>query len=238
MTCKNCCWYRCTDREKCPEKDKECNSCGAKGHFARSKRCKRKEGKLEKVSKVDEAEDETEDSEEAEVMTGRIREFTVGGMVSEDRTEVTVGLTSPTGEGGDSIRFLTDTGVRKTILNEKDWRCLKKVCELRETRLRFRPYGTKKWLLTLGKARVTMTARAGATIQTEVYVNKGEEESLLGREDAEALGIVEIRVEGATNAVTGDGVLQNEQADPDQTAERDREMEAEVAEETERIGDG
>ena len=87
--------------------------------------------------------DEADDSEDSEVMTGRIKEITVREVSDVDKTEVTVGLTSPTGRGGDSIRFLTDTGVKKTILNWNDWKCLRKVCELKETRLRFRPYGTK-----------------------------------------------------------------------------------------------
>ena len=154
-----------------------------------------------------------------------------------DKTEVTVGLTSPTGRGGDSIRFLTDTGVKKTILNWNDWKCLRKVCELKETRLRFRPYGTKGWLPIQGRARVTRTAGARAKIQTEVYINKSEEESLLGQRDAEALGIVVIRAEGATNAVTVNRVLQNKKADLDKTVKRDEEPEAKVAEEMERICD-
>ena len=48
----------------------------------------------------------------------------------------------------------------------------------------------------MGKARVRMRVGAGAEIQTEVYMIEGKEESLLGQEDAEALGIVTIRTEG------------------------------------------
>ena len=86
--------------------------------------------------------DEAEDSEDSEVMTRRIKEMTARAVSGKDKTEVTVGLTNPTGTGGDAIRFLTDTGVKKTILNWKDWKCLRKVCELQTTRWRFRPYGT------------------------------------------------------------------------------------------------
>ena len=81
--------------------------------------------------------DEAEDSDDSEVMTGRIKEMTAGP--GKEKTEVTVGVTSPTGTGGDAIRFLTDTGVKKTILNWEDWKCLRKVCELQTTRQRFRP---------------------------------------------------------------------------------------------------
>ena len=76
-----------------------------------------------------------DEAEDSEVMTGRIKEITVEGMTGVDKTEVTVGLTRPTGMEGDSIRFLTDMGVKKTILNLKDWKCQRKVCELEETRL-------------------------------------------------------------------------------------------------------
>ena len=99
-SCKNCCWYKCTDRDRCPAKDKECNSCGTKGHFSRSERCKKKKGKSEKVSKVDDTD------EDSEVMTGRIKEITVRSVADVDKTAVTVGLTSPMGIGGGSIRFL------------------------------------------------------------------------------------------------------------------------------------
>ena len=158
---------------------------------------------MEKVSKVD----DTDDSEDSEVMTGRIKEVTVRSVSGVDKTEVTVRLTSPTGMGGDAIRFLTDTGVKRTILNWKDWDSLRKVCELKETKLRFRPYGTEEQLPIQGRARVVMTAGAGAEIQTEVYMNKSEEESLLGQRDAEALWIVVIKPEGATEAVTVSRVL-------------------------------
>ena len=139
------------------------------------------------------------------------------------------------GMGRDSIRFLTDTGVKKTILNWRDWRSLKEVCELKDTRLRFRPYGTKEQLPIQGRARVTMTAEAGAEIQTYVYVNKSEEESLLGQKDAEALGVVVIKAEGASQAVAVNRVLQNRKADLDRTVKKDEEPEAKVAEEMERI---
>ncbi len=145
--------------------------------------------------------DETEDSDNPEVMTGRIKEMTARAVSGKDKTEVTVGVASPTGTGGDAIRFLSDTGVKKTILNWEDWKCLRRVCELPTTGRRFRPYGTGERLPIRGKARVTMTAKAGAEIQTDVYVIQSEEESLLGQEDAEALGIIVIKSVGPRRRV-------------------------------------
>ena len=49
---------------------------------------------------------------------------------------------------------------------------------------------------------MTLQAEAGATIDTEVYVNDSEtEESLLGEKDAERLGIIQVRIRGGSEAV-------------------------------------
>ena len=125
-SCQDCGRHWCRDREKCRARDKECYNCGVEGHLARSERCQsKKKGKLERL-KTDET------GKKPEVMTGRIREVAVKAVTNEDRTAVIVRLMSPTGTGGDSMRFLTDTGVKKTILNWKDWRSLRRVCELKD----------------------------------------------------------------------------------------------------------
>ena len=71
--------------------------------------------------------------------------------------------------------------------------------ELKETKLKFRPYGTNHHLPIKGRAAVRLKAKAMAVIETEVYVNKDRsEDSLLGEKDAERLGIVTVKPEGAT----------------------------------------
>ena len=68
-----------------------------------------------------------------------------------------------------------------------------------------------------------MTAGAGAEIQTKVYVMEGEEESLLGQEDAEALGIIAIRAEGAVGPVLAREKTPREtEPDSGRKARRDR----------------
>ena len=57
-----------------------------------------------------------------------------------------------------------------------------------------------------------MTAGARAEIQTEIYVIEGKEESLLGQEDAEALGIITIRTDSRT------GVRPTKEAMPEREA--------------------
>ena len=54
-SCRYCAWYRCKDPERCPAKEKECNNCGIKGHFAKSEVYKKKKGGPEKVARVDDS---------------------------------------------------------------------------------------------------------------------------------------------------------------------------------------
>ena len=77
-----------------------------------------------------------------------------GGATSgTDRIEVTVGRTSPTGMGGDSSGFLSDTGAERTTRNEKDGKGPRKVRELEETKKRLRPYGAEEQPPIQGGAR-------------------------------------------------------------------------------------
>ena len=59
-----------------------------------------------------------------------------------------------------------------------------------KTSTRFRPYGTSVQLPIRVKAKVYLKAQAGAVIATYVYVSEDDSEtSLLGKHDAERLGI-------------------------------------------------
>ena len=67
---------------------------------------------------------------------------------------------------------------------------------------RFRPFGTAYYLPIRGKAKVTMTARNGASIETYVYiVDDPNEQSLLGRSDALRMGIVTLNPDGAKEEI-------------------------------------
>ena len=96
----------------------------------------------------------------------------------------------------------TDTGVRKTILNRRDWLKIKDRTKMVKTRIKFRPYGTDTQLPIRGRAKVKLMAKAGAVIETWIYVNDDDNEtSLLGKRDAIRLGIVTIRPEGEAQEV-------------------------------------
>ena len=66
----------------------------------------------------------------------------------------------------------------------------------------FRPYGTAYKLPIIGQAHVTLTAEAGASITTWVYIVKDhKEQSLLGKGDGERLGIIKLNPKGAAAEV-------------------------------------
>ena len=67
---------------------------------------------------------------------------------------------------------------------------------LHESRIRFKPYSTNKTVPLIGCFRARLRNNLGRVHTTTVYVVEGESESLLGREDAEALGILNINSDG------------------------------------------
>ena len=122
-------------------------------------------------------------------------------------TKVGIKAWDPEGDTTEvKIKVDTDTGVRKTILNRKDWFKIRDECLLVKTKIKFRPYGTDKRLPVRGRAKVQLRAKAGALITTYVYVNDDDSEtSLLGKRDAQRLGIVKIDLKGGKEEVNLEG---------------------------------
>ena len=120
------------------------------------------------------------DPSKQEMVAGVIREGE-----QDSKIRVSLGITRQGASfGGVKISLLADTGVRRTILNLGDWEQLGRG-ELKGTRLKFRPYGTNQYLPIIGRAAVRLKAKAGAVIETEVYVNEDRSEDLLlGEKDA------------------------------------------------------
>ena len=96
------------------------------------------------------------------------------------------------------------------------------------TKLKFRPYGTNQYLPIRGRAADRLRAEAGAVIETEVYVNgDSSEDSLLGEKDAERLGIITLRPEGASTEIEIRRIKQNTKAGlevEDQASLRDQKV--------------
>ena len=203
--CNKCLLVRCEGGDKCPAKTRKCNRCGELGHFSKSTLCKLKK---KAVRKLQEEEFSEEDVGRVETVAGVTREGD-----KDSRIRVSLGVTKQ-GESFKKakIELLADTGVRRTILNLGDWEKLGGG-ELKKTRLKFRPYGTNHYLPIKGRAAVRLRAEAGAMIETEVYVNgDSSEDSLLGEKDAERLGIITLRPEGASREIEIRRIKQNSKA--------------------------
>ena len=203
--CKKCVLSRCDGGERCPAATRKCNRCGELGHFGKSTLCKGK-NKEKGVRKVQE-----EESSEEEV--GRVEVEIVAGVAKDgdrdNRIRVKIVARQKEGLREKELKLLADTGVRRTILNLGDWEKLGGG-GLKETKLKFRPYGTSQYLPIMGRAVVNFRAEAGAVIETEVYVNKDrKEESLLGEKDAERLGVITVRPRGAASEVEIRRIKQN-----------------------------
>ena len=99
-----------------------------------------------------------EDKETSEEEVGRVEEELVAGVIKEGDKDsgirVSLGMTwQEDSSRGVRIDVLADTGVRRTILNLGDWERLGGG-ELKETRLKLRPYGTNHYLPIQGRAAV------------------------------------------------------------------------------------
>ena len=232
-TCRSCMLPRCKGGEKCPAKDKKCHRCEGTGHFTRSPLCpKKKKGKENSVNKVQEGEEETE----SDSSVGRV--LMVGKVGGEDsRIRVKLGMTGP-GSQEYKVKFepLTDTGVRRTIINKTDWKMISGECNLMPTKLKFRPYGTNKQLPIIGRAKIQLKAEAGAVIETFVYVNDdATESSLLGEKDAQRLGIVTICPEGAPEEVEVRKIKYSTKEELSKTKKAQRHSQEEVERNMQRI---
>ena len=67
--------------------------------------------------------------------------------------------------------WTADSGVKKTLLSEEDWKYVKKhnpAARLKKNCIRFVPYGTKQSLPVLGKARVMLQCEEGMRTYTIV----------------------------------------------------------------------
>ena len=157
--------------------------------------------KKETSKKIQEA---TESVSESEERVGRIIQKVAKMDVKKDETIYTKLKVAPMEDNKVEHSFCpaTDTGVRKTILCRSDWMKINKKSKLYKTDIKFRPYGTGVQLPIRGRAKVWLRAQAGAMIKTYVYVNDDDgETSMLGKNDAERLGIVKINLRGSREEI-------------------------------------
>lgn len=97
---------------------------------------------------------------------------------------------------GTMLKTRVDSGCKKTLIPEKDFRKIAATTKLFRSKVKLRPYGTKD-LLKRGRAKVELTTCSGISTEQLVYVIEGNHtESLLGLEASLQLGVIEIHPEG------------------------------------------
>ena len=195
--CYRCTSTSCPQDQTCTAMGKKCGNCGKMNHL----RAACKKGKPRTKFKRKPTNVACLDSDSESEMSGRIVD--VSNLGSQDRlANISVqGRQSPSEQH--KVKMVTDTGVRKTLVNKPTWQKIKPQCgKLVKTSKRFRPYGTHYLLPIIGRAQVTLQAENGACIKTWICViNDMKEQCLLGENDACRLGIVTINLKGAEEEV-------------------------------------
>ena len=111
-------------------------------------------------------------------------------------------LTATVKANGQKMELTVDSGVKRNLLNWQDWLKIEGTTKAVQTDRRFTPYGMKEELPVRAKAAVTLAARNGAKVETEVFiVESGEVDSLLGRDDGIRLGIIKLCPDGEKKAI-------------------------------------
>ena len=98
-------------------------------------------------------------------------------------------------QGGEKTEmwWTADSGVRRTLLAARDWLKLQEKnpdLKFKRNHVEFRPYGIKIILLVHGKVKVLLKCENGEKKNSMAYLGRDQRESLLGRLDLEALGII------------------------------------------------
>ena len=233
----------------CPGLSQTCFKCRSEGHFQGAPICKGKseqsksdskikdykKKKTKKVRKLQleetEEDTESEDSSDGERL-GRIAEKVRASKDDSSETDmVTVSARPRHGGIRLEIQWTPDSGVNRSLLAERDWVKLKEknpsIQLTHFSKVKFRPYGTTNSLPIMGTVRVVLKCQAGETKRTTLHVIKGQEESLLGKRDCEAMGIIVINKEGCEKIekvmhitrvkrtpVTGEGIVSGGQSQP------------------------
>ena len=166
-SCERCGIWKCTGGDNCFAKGKSCNSCKKTGHFAISKLCPKKSETARKIQ-TDSGGSSSSDSDDTlyRIITlakmkkrkaekGELTRTSQAGEQKEENNDAKIKMAAMDDDSREcSIRPITDTGVRKTILCKSDWAKIAKYGQVLKTSTKFRPYGTNVQLPIQGKAKV------------------------------------------------------------------------------------
>ena len=191
----------------CPARNMDCFACERKGHMKGTPACKEFKGtpaykkakpkkKKEQTRAVNDSELDSTDSDSEDI--NRVEEVRAAGDKKKSRTSNIMFYPinkDKEGEAG-NVSFLVDSGVHKTLLSEEDWMRVRNNFKLKKNKTKFIPFGTQTRLPMMGKSKCVLKTKSGKMRRTVVYVVKGNSPSLLGLREGEALGVINITVEG------------------------------------------
>lgn len=191
-----------SDDDKCPAQGKNCNKCGGRDHFGRKcyskKRARpfndRSDQPNQKKPTVTKNEKQI-DQQPAETVK-HITEskpkyvFCITDHHSNDQIECKV--------GGVATKGIVDSGSKYNLMDQETWESLKSkevvvTNQRQETDKQFKAYGGHS-LIIIGVFEAEIEI-ADKSILAEFYVIKGTGKLLVGRETAEALGILKICIQ-------------------------------------------
>jgi hypothetical protein len=207
--CQTCPRYH-RPGQTCHGLNVNCFDCRKDGHFKGAPICegapdketekkKRKKQKKKYVKRVEESDESTETSEAESInrLTERIGAAKESSIKSTDQVHISV--RPKQGNAKIGVKWTADSGVKRSLLSEKDWVTLKKKnpkMKLIKNNIIVKPYSTDYTVPVMGKAKVVLKCKEGMKVNATVYVVKGETESLLGKTDSEALGIITLNPRG------------------------------------------
>ena len=187
--CPNCPpHYRQHAPQKCPAQHKTCVKCKQKGHFANSRSC----GMTQPIRNISEGGNGASYNFEYEddvVNCIETIHLLSNSAMRDQCTMVQVAINDT------KMQMFVDSGCKRTLLPVSMY--TKKMGPIKESSIKFRPYGTNVMLKCHGAVEARIATESGADHATQIYIIEGHmAEPLLGRQDALALGILSITKEG------------------------------------------
>ena len=192
-TCSRCGYFKEWAHKKgqCPAIGQKCAVCKEVGHFAKSKTCSGIKKKVRSIP-TDETGSHGDNSDtESDEEIGRVLIAALTKGSDEELVSIFI--------NGKKTTKRVDSGCKKTLIGISEFKQLKLNVKLLRTNVKFTPYGTNVSLKIKGRVKVNLCADNGANVETWIYVVDDKVESLLGANDAKALGILIINPGGSKN---------------------------------------
>ena len=130
--CEKCGIWKCKGGENCFAQGKSCNACKKTGHFAASKLCQKKKSDTSRNIQSDSGSSSDSDDTLCRIITvAKIKKEEA--KHGEENIVAKLKMAAMEDNGKEvSIRPITDTGVKKTILCKSDWAKISKYGQVKK----------------------------------------------------------------------------------------------------------